>query len=57
MLIDYIQTHQAEFWVAVVLPGKIMFEVGGVDRKTAHEALTIASHKLPIKTQFVRRAE
>ena len=46
-----------EFWVAVVLPGRVMFEVGGVDRKTAHEALTIASHKLPIKTKIVQRPD
>ena len=46
-----------EFWVAVVLPGKVMFEVGGVDKKTAQEALTIASHKLPIKTKIVQRAD
>ncbi len=46
-----------EFWVAVVLPGRIMFEVGGVDKATAHAALTIASHKLPIKTKIVQRPD
>ena len=46
-----------EFWVAVVKPGRIMFEVGGVQRDLAHEALTIASHKLPIKTKFVVRPD
>ena len=46
-----------EFWVAVVLPGRIMFEVGGVDKQTANEALTIASHKLPIKTKIVQRPD
>lgn len=46
-----------EFWVAVVLPGRIMFEVGGVDRETAHSALTIAAHKLPIKTKIVQRPD
>jgi len=46
-----------EFWVAVVLPGRIMFEVGGVDKATAHAALTIASHKLPIKTRIVQRPD
>ncbi len=46
-----------EFWVAVVKPGKIMFEVGGVDKETAHEALKIASHKLPIKTKIVTRTD
>jgi large subunit ribosomal protein L16 len=46
-----------EFRVAVVKPGRIMFEVGGVSRDLAHEALTIASHKLPIKTKFVVRPD
>ncbi|NMB83119.1 MAG: 50S ribosomal protein L16 [Ignavibacteria bacterium] len=46
-----------EFWVAVVLPGRIMFEVGGVDKTTAHEALTVAAHKLPIKTKIVQRPD
>jgi large subunit ribosomal protein L16 len=46
-----------EFWVAVVKPGRIMFEVGGVSRDLAQEALTIASHKLPIKTKFVVRPD
>lgn len=46
-----------EFWVAVVLPGRIMFEVGGVDKTTALEALKLASHKLPIKTKVVQRPD
>lgn len=46
-----------EFWVAVVLPGRIMFEVGGVDKATAQEALTVAAHKLPIKTKIVQRPD
>ncbi|MFA8438913.1 50S ribosomal protein L16 [Pueribacillus sp. YX66] len=46
-----------EGWVAVVKPGKIMFEVGGVSEEVAREALRLASHKLPIKTKFVRRDE
>lgn len=46
-----------EFWVAVVKPGRIMFEVGGVKRDVAKEALSLASHKLPIKTKFVSRIE
>lgn len=46
-----------EFWVAVVKPGTIMFEVGGIDRATSHEALTLASHKLPIKTKIVQRPD
>ena len=44
-------------WVAVVKEGKIMFEIGGVDRETAKEALRLASHKLPIKTKFVTKDE
>ena len=46
-----------EKWVAVVKEGKIMFEIGGVDRETAKEALRLASHKLPIKTKFVTKDE
>lgn len=44
-----------EFWVAVVEPGRVMFELGGITKKTAAEALRLASHKLPIKTRFVVR--
>ncbi|MDH7604970.1 MAG: 50S ribosomal protein L16 [Melioribacter sp.] len=46
-----------EFWVAVVKPGRILFEVGGIDKTTAHEALTLAAHKLPIKTKIVQRID
>jgi len=46
-----------EFWVAVVKPGRIMFEIGGVDKKTSVEALTIAAHKLPIKTKITQRPD
>ncbi len=46
-----------EAWVAVVKTGKIMFEVAGVDEATAREALRLASHKLPIKTKFVKRED
>ena len=46
-----------EYWVAVVKPGRIMFEVEGVDEDTARDALRQASHKLPIKTKFVTRRE
>lgn len=42
-----------EFWVAVVKPGRVMFEVGGVSSAIAEEALRLAAHKLPIKTKFV----
>ncbi len=44
-----------EDWVAVVKEGKIMFEIGGIDEETAREALRLASHKLPIKTKFVKK--
>ena len=46
-----------EGWVAVVKPGKIMFEVGGVSEEVAREALRLAAHKLPIRTKFVKREE
>lgn len=46
-----------EFWVAVVKRGKILFEVGGVPKESAEEALRLASHKLPIKTKFVQRVD
>lgn len=44
-----------EDWVAVVKQGKIMFEIGGVSEDIAREALRLASHKLPIKTKFVKK--
>ena len=46
-----------EYWVAVVKPGRVMFELGGVPEETAREALRLASHKLPIKCKIVSRAE
>lgn len=46
-----------EYWVAVVRPGRIMFEMAGVDEATAREAMRLASHKLPIKCKFVTRKE
>jgi len=46
-----------ERWVSVVLPGRIMFELSGVDEATAREALGLAAHKLPIPTKFVSRKE
>lgn len=42
-----------DHFVAVILPGKVIFELSGVSRETAHRALTLASQKLPIKTKFV----
>lgn len=44
-----------EFWVAVVKPGRIMFEIGGVQDDLAREALKLASYKLPIKSKIVTR--
>jgi len=46
-----------EGWVAVVKPGKIMFEIAGVSEEVAREALRLAAHKLPIKCKFVKREE
>jgi large subunit ribosomal protein L16 len=46
-----------EYWVAVVKPGRILFEVTGVEQSLAEEALRLAGHKLPIKTKIVRREE
>ena len=44
-----------EEWVAVVKEGKIMFEIGGVDEATAREAFRLASHKLPVRTKFIKK--
>jgi len=44
-----------EFWVAVVKPGRILFEIGGVTEEIAREAMRLASFKLPIKTKFIMR--
>ena len=44
-----------EYWVAVVKPGRVMFEIAGVPEETAREALRLASHKLPIKTKIVKK--
>jgi len=46
-----------EFWVSVVKPGRVLFELGGVSRATADEAFHIAAHKLPIKTKLVTRID
>ncbi|MDO5689655.1 MAG: 50S ribosomal protein L16 [Tissierellia bacterium] len=46
-----------EYWVAVVKPGRVLFEMGGVDEDIAREAMRLAAHKLPIKTKFVSREE
>lgn len=44
-----------EFWVAVVKPGRILFEIAGVSEEVAREAMRLASYKLPIKTKFITR--
>ena len=44
-----------EYWVAVVKPGRVMFEMNGVTEADAKEAMRLAAHKLPIKTKFVKR--
>ena len=46
-----------EYWVAVVKPGRVMFEIGGVSEEVAREALRLAMHKLPMKCKFVRKAD
>ena len=44
-----------EYWVAVVKPGRVMFEIGGVSEELAREAMRLAAHKLPIKCKFIRK--
>ena len=44
-----------EYWVAVVKPGRVLFEMKGVSEEVAREALRLASHKLPIKTKFIKK--
>lgn len=46
-----------EYWVAVVKPGRVLFELSGVSEEVAKEAMRLAAHKLPIKTKFVKRGE
>ena len=46
-----------EYWVSVVKPGRVMFEIAGVSEEVAREALRLASHKLPIKTKVMARTE
>ena len=46
-----------EYWVSVVKPGRVMFEIAGVSEEIAREALRLASHKLPIKTKVIARTE
>ena len=46
-----------EYWVAVVKPGRVMFEIAGVPEETAKEALRLATHKLPVKCKIVSKAD
>ena len=46
-----------EYWVAVVKPGRVMFEIGGVSEEVAREAMRLAMHKLPCKCKFVKKAD
>lgn len=46
-----------EYWVAVVKPGRILFEMEGVTREVAHEALSLAAHKLPVRTRIIERGK
>jgi large subunit ribosomal protein L16 len=46
-----------EYWVAVVKPGRVMFEIAGVSEEIAKEALRLASHKLPVKCKIISRAD
>ncbi len=44
-----------EYWAAVVKPGRVMFEIGGVPEETAREAMRLAAHKLPVKCKFIKK--
>ncbi len=46
-----------EYWVAVIKPGRVLFEMSGVDEELAREAMRLAAHKLPVKAKFVKREE
>ena len=46
-----------EYWVAVVKPGRVLFEIGGIPEETSREALRLAANKLPIKCKFVKKEE
>ena len=46
-----------EYWVAVVKPGRVMFEIAGVSEELAREAMRLAAHKLPVKCKFIKREE
>ncbi|MEG2044841.1 MAG: 50S ribosomal protein L16, partial [Clostridia bacterium] len=46
-----------EYWVAVVKPGRVMFEMAGISEEVAREALRLAAHKLPVKCKFIKKEE
>ena len=46
-----------EYWVSVIKPGRVLFEIKGVSEEVAREAMRLASHKLPIKAKFIKREE
>lgn len=46
-----------EYWVAVIKPGRVLFEMSGVDEELAREAMRLAAHKLPVRAKFVKREE
>ena len=46
-----------EYWVAVIKPGRVLFEMAGIPEEVAREALTLAAHKLPITTKFIKKEE
>ena len=46
-----------EYWVAVVKPGRVLFEIAGVSEEVAREAMRLAGHKLPCKTKFIKKEE
>ncbi|NLY54630.1 MAG: 50S ribosomal protein L16 [Firmicutes bacterium] len=46
-----------EYWVAVVKPGRVLFEMAGIDEEVAREAMRLAAHKLPLKTKFITRKD
>jgi large subunit ribosomal protein L16 len=46
-----------EYWVAVVKPGRVMFEIAGVSEEVAREAMRLASYKLPVKCKFIKRED
>ena len=50
-------TGSPEYWVAVVKPGRVMFEIAGVSEEVAREAMRLASYKLPVKCKFVKRED